>query len=49
MARYEFNEQISLAINAYNVTDKKYINSLYWAQGYYGAPASYSATITFAL
>lgn len=49
MARYEFNEKISLAINAYNVTDKKYINSLYWAQGYYGAPASYSATITFAL
>ncbi|MEH6594948.1 MAG: TonB-dependent siderophore receptor [Colwellia polaris] len=49
MARYEFNEQMSLAINAYNVTDEKYINSLYWAQGYYGAPASYSATISFVL
>ena len=49
MARYEFNDQVSLAINAYNVTDEKYINSLYWAQGYYGAPASYSATVSFAL
>lgn len=49
MARYEFTEAISLTLNAYNVTNEKYINSLYWAQGYYGAPANYSATISWTL
>lgn len=49
MARYEFTEQLSLTVNAYNVTDEKYLNSLYWGQGYYGAPSNYSATISFAL
>jgi outer membrane receptor for ferric coprogen and ferric-rhodotorulic acid len=49
MARYEFSEQLSLTVNAYNVTDEKYINSLYWAQGFYAAPASYSATLSYSL
>ncbi|GAA5214080.1 TonB-dependent siderophore receptor [Corallincola platygyrae] len=48
MARYEFNEDVSLSVNAYNVTDEKYLTSLYWAQGYYGAPANYSATLSWA-
>lgn len=47
MARYKFNEHVELSFNANNVTDKKYINSLYWAQGYYGAPANYSATLSW--
>ncbi|RDZ28318.1 TonB-dependent siderophore receptor [Lysobacter silvisoli] len=38
MARYRFNEKFSASLNLDNVTDRKYINSLYWAQGYYGAP-----------
>ncbi|MCT8944678.1 TonB-dependent siderophore receptor [Shewanella putrefaciens] len=49
MARYAFSENISLTFNANNVTDEKYINSLYWAQGFYGAPANYSATLSWKL
>jgi len=49
MARYEFTDNVSLTINANNVTDEKYLNSLYWAQSYYGAPANYSATVTWKL
>ncbi|HET6433674.1 TonB-dependent siderophore receptor [Dyella sp.] len=40
MARYDFNQAWSATLNLDNVTGRKYINSLYWAQGYYGAPAS---------
>lgn len=47
MARYAFTDNLSLTVNANNVTDEKYINSLYWAQGFYGAPANYSATISW--
>jgi len=47
MARYVINENLSVAINANNVTDQKYLNSLYWAQSFYGAPANYSATVTW--
>ena len=46
MASYQINDKISVALNANNVTDEKYINSLYWAQGYYGAPSNYSATVS---
>ncbi len=49
MARYAFNENLSITFNANNVTDEKYINSLYWAQGFYGAPANYSATLSWKL
>ncbi|MDD0811740.1 TonB-dependent siderophore receptor [Curvibacter sp. RS43] len=38
MARYDINRQWSATLNINNLTDRKYINSLYWAQGYYGAP-----------
>ncbi|RUO79975.1 TonB-dependent siderophore receptor [Idiomarina tyrosinivorans] len=47
MASYQFTEQLSLSLNANNVTDEKYINSLYWSQGYYGAPRNYSATLSY--
>lgn len=49
MAKYDINEKISISVNANNVTDEKYLNSLYWAQGYYGAPVNYSATLTWQL
>jgi len=45
MASYAFSDYMSLNLNANNVGDKKYLNSLLWAQGYYGAPANYSATL----
>lgn len=47
MAKYQFNENLGVSVNANNVTDEKYLTSLYWAQGFYGAPANYSATITW--
>jgi outer membrane receptor for ferric coprogen and ferric-rhodotorulic acid len=47
MAKYQFNDNLTLALHAKNVTDEKYINSLYWAQGYYGAPANYAATLSW--
>lgn len=49
MASYELSENLSLSLNIKNVTDEKYINSLYWAQGYYGAPRSYLATLSWKL
>lgn len=46
MASYQFTPALSLTVNANNVFDKTYINSLLWpTQGYYGAPRNYSATV----
>ncbi len=49
MARYEFNDNIELSVNAKNITDEKYLTSLYWSQGFYGAPTNYSATLSWKL
>ena len=47
MAKYEITEDVSVSFNANNITNEKYLTSLYWAQGYYGAPDNYSATLTW--
>ncbi|WP_409421550.1 TonB-dependent siderophore receptor [Pseudaeromonas sp. ZJS20] len=44
MARYQFTPNAYLALNVNNVANQKYINSLYWEQGYYGAPRSLALT-----
>ena len=44
MARYDFTKQWHTQLNVDNVTDKKYLNSLYWDQGFYGAPRSFMLT-----
>lgn len=49
MASYEFSDNLSLSLNIKNATDEKYLNSLYWAQGYYGAERSYLATLSWKL
>ncbi|MBW8192906.1 TonB-dependent siderophore receptor [Neiella marina] len=49
MARYDINDKVSVSFNAFNITDEKYLTSLYWAQGFYGAPANYSATLSWKL
>tara|TARA_R110000744_G_scaffold98591_3_gene190485 strand:+ start:11105 stop:13237 length:2133 start_codon:yes stop_codon:yes gene_type:complete len=49
MARYQINDAITLTVNINNATDEKYINSLYWAQGFYGAPVNYNATLSWKL
>lgn len=42
---YQINESISTSFNIENISDEKYLNSLYWDQGYYGAPRNISASI----
>jgi outer membrane receptor for ferric coprogen and ferric-rhodotorulic acid len=45
MASYEFNKHTSATLNINNVTDEKYLNSLYWSQAYYGAPRNVQLTM----
>ena len=47
MARYQLDRNLSLALNLNNITDKKYLTSLYWTQSYYAAPRNGSATLTW--
>ncbi|RSZ60555.1 TonB-dependent siderophore receptor [Massilia atriviolacea] len=47
LARYDINRNMTLAVNLNNVTDKKYLTSLYWSQAYYAAPRSASATLNW--
>jgi outer membrane receptor for ferric coprogen and ferric-rhodotorulic acid len=47
LVKYDINDDISLSFNVFNLSDEKYLTSLYWAQSYYGAPRSYSATLTW--
>ena len=45
MARFDLDEHWSLTANLRNLTNVKYITSLYWEQGFYGAPRTVSATL----
>lgn len=47
MARYDINDHWSVSGNLNNLTNEKYITSLYWAQGYYGAPRNGSVTVSW--
>jgi len=47
MAKYDITDKISVTANLNNVTNKKYINSLYWEQGYYGAPINGSIALNW--
>lgn len=47
MARYEISKQLSISANLNNLTDKKYLASLYWGQGYYGAPRNGNVTLNW--
>lgn len=42
--QYQVLEQLGVSLNVQNLTDEKYLNSLYWDQGYYGAPRNVSVT-----
>jgi outer membrane receptor for ferric coprogen and ferric-rhodotorulic acid len=48
LIKYELNDEISFNLNVFNLSDEKYLTSLYWAQSYYGAPRSFSATVSWA-
>lgn len=47
MASYDITAQWQVQLNANNVTDETYLNSLYWAQAYYGAPTNYSLSVSY--
>lgn len=47
MARYDFDPSWSATLNLDNLTNRKYITSLYWAQGYYGAPTSWQLNVAY--
>ncbi|GGY77237.1 ligand-gated channel protein [Cellvibrio zantedeschiae] len=42
---YAVSNHIKLALNLNNVTDEKYLTSLYWSQSFYGAPRNASASV----
>lgn len=46
MARYDVSRDVSVSANLYNVTNEKYLTSLYWDQAYYGAPINGSVSVT---
>lgn len=45
-AAWKLDRQFTLRVNANNLTDKKYISSLY-SIGYYGAPRNYSVSLNY--
>lgn len=47
MARYDITEKLSASLNVNNLTDEKYISSLYWDQGFYGAPVNGSISLNY--
>ena len=47
MARYAFAENWDATLNLDNVTGEKYIPSLYWEQGFYGAPRNVSLSVSY--
>ncbi|WP_178091418.1 TonB-dependent siderophore receptor [Halopseudomonas laoshanensis] len=47
MASYDLSENLTATLNVNNVTDEKYLTSLYFAQSYYGAPRHAMLTLAW--
>ena len=47
VAGYRFAGRWEATLNLDNLTDAKYVPSLYWEQGYYAAPRSASLTVAY--
>ena len=48
MASYRLNTHWSVSAQVNNLTDRKYLTSLYWTQSYYAAPRHYSVSLNWA-
>ncbi|HVI98825.1 MAG TPA: TonB-dependent receptor, partial [Sphingomonas sp.] len=48
-ARWQFDPHWYVSGNLRNLTDKKYLTSLYWDQAYYGAPRTAMVTLGWSL
>lgn len=47
MAEYRLDKQWTASLNINNVTDRKYLTSLYWSQSYYAAPRNLSVSLNW--
>jgi outer membrane receptor for ferric coprogen and ferric-rhodotorulic acid len=47
MAAYDIDPNWSLSANLNNLTNEKYLSSLYWEQGFYAAPRNASVTVSW--
>jgi len=47
MASYDIDPNWSVSANLNNLTDEKYLSSLYWTQAYYGAPRNASVSVSW--
>ncbi len=47
MARYDFTSALSASVNVENVTNEKYLTSLYWSQAFYGAPTNVRVSVSW--
>ena len=47
MASYEIDPNWTVSANLNNLTDEKYLTSLYWSQAYYAAPRNTSMTLSW--
>lgn len=43
---YEFLDRYQVRVNGYNLTDEKYLASLYWDQAFYAPPVNWSVTFS---
>ncbi|WP_444943416.1 TonB-dependent siderophore receptor [Microbulbifer sp. ZKSA006] len=46
-ANYDISDNLTVALNIDNLTNEKYLNSLYWTQGYYGAPRQAQVSVSW--
>jgi len=44
---YQVRDNMGVSLNIENLSDEKYLNSLFWSQAYYGAPRNVSASVRF--
>ena len=47
LAQYAITPKVTLAANVNNVTDKRYLSSLFWTQSFYAAPRNASVSLSW--
>ncbi len=47
MASYDISQTLNITAKINNVTDRKYLSSLFWSQSFYGAPRNASVTLNW--
>ena len=46
---YSLTDRIDVSLNIYNLTDEKYIQSLYWDQAFFGAPTTGVVSVNYSM